>query len=62
LRVENETLSCGTGGCSVVVILSKLFKCSDNKISFKGGELTISWLKEGLFMEGKAKGVFSGSY
>lgn len=66
--VENETLSCGTGVTAVALAIGlQDNKTSGNQvIKTKGGELTVSWNKEGdlfynIWLEGPAEFVFEGS-
>ena len=65
--VENETLSCGTGGVAVALYIFKKKKISDNKIivSTKGGCLSVSFKNDGnsfreIWLKGDINKIFDG--
>lgn len=62
-RGAGYTLACGTGSCASVVagILNNKL---DNKVlvHLRGGDLTIEWNGENVFMTGDALEVFSGQW
>lgn len=62
-RGSGETLACGTGACAACVALCEngfIEKGQDVTIKLKGGELTINYTDETVFMTGNAVTVFSG--
>ncbi len=59
--VEAETLSCGTGSVACAAVSHRLGKTGNIvRVNTKGGELRISLMDEGAFMEGAAERVFEG--
>lgn len=63
-RGTGETLGCGTGCCSALVIGALLGKCdSCVEVSQPGGILYVEWLEDGsVSMRGPAHIVFQGEY
>lgn len=62
-RGAGETLACGTGACASVVAAVLNGYCSKNTpvcVSLLGGDLTITYTDEYIYLEGPAKSVFSG--
>ena len=62
-RGNGETLACGTGACAAVVAAVMCGHCeknSDIKVMLLGGELTIRYTDEGVFMTGPCEKVFEG--
>ena len=62
-RGSGETFACGTGACaSVVAAVENGFfnKGEDVKVKLKGGELTINYTEESVYMTGPAQEVFKG--
>ncbi len=62
-RGSGETLACGTGACAAVVAASLNGYCKKDtpvKVVLKGGELTIQYTDEGVFMTGDCVTVFEG--
>lgn len=63
-RGSGETLACGTGACASVVAATLNGYCEKNqqvKVVLLGGELTIEYTDETVFMTGGAEIVFDGS-
>ncbi len=63
--VENETLSCGTGVTAAAIIAALKGKSSPVRVNTKGGDLEVSFEKEGhtfkdVFLAGPATKVFEG--
>src|SRR3954466_11640674 len=62
-RGAGETLACGTGACAAVVIgIERGLLGSGVEVSFRGGELFVSWAGKGqpVWMTGPAIAVFDG--
>ncbi|ONI41264.1 diaminopimelate epimerase [Candidatus Epulonipiscium fishelsonii] len=62
-RGSGETLACGTGACAVAVAMVLNNKASKNQdiiIHLKGGDLTINYTDETVYMSGSATKVFDG--
>ncbi len=60
-RGSGETLACGTGACAVMVASHKLGYTDDNVVvSLLGGDLTIGYRGDNVFMTGPATSVFEG--
>lgn len=62
-RGSGETLACGTGACAVAVAAVENGFCDKNediKIKLKGGELTIKYTDDTVYMTGCAEKVFEG--
>lgn len=63
-RGSGETLACGTGACASVVAATLNGYCEKNqkvKVVLLGGELTIEYTGQTVFMTGGAEIVFDGS-
>ncbi len=63
-RGSGETLACGTGACATVVaaVLNGYCKMDEDiKVILTGGELTIKYTKDAVFMTGPCKVAFSGT-
>jgi diaminopimelate epimerase len=59
-RGVGETLSCGSGACSVGVVLRDILKMSGNiKTSVKGGDFNLK-LDKKIYLCGKADKIFEG--
>lgn len=63
-RGTGETLGCGTGCCSAVVISHKLGRCSRNvNVEQPGGVLNVLWDEEGnVHMTGPSRVICEGEY
>lgn len=64
-RGSGETWACGTGACAAAVaaVLNGFCKKSkDISVRLRGGELTIRYTDEAVFMTGKATEVFHGEW
>mgnify|MGYP001394477384 CR=1 FL=1 len=62
-RGSGETLACGTGACAsaVAAVLNGYSdKDTDIRVTLLGGELTIRYTDEAVFMTGECKKVFDG--
>jgi len=62
-RGSGETLSCGTGACAsavAAVLCGYADKDTDIKVRLLGGELTIRYTDEAVFMTGECTKVFDG--
>ena len=62
-RGSGETLACGTGACAsaVAAILNgHCDKATEIKVQLPGGELTIEYTDEAIFMTGECEKVFDG--
>lgn len=60
-RGVGETLACGTGACASVVAAKVLGKvCEKVVVELLGGELTVEYRGNLVFMEGPAEKVFEG--
>jgi carbamoyl-phosphate synthase large subunit len=62
-RGSGETLACGTGACAAAVaaVLNGFAeKGKDIHVRLSGGELTINYTDEGVFLTGGCKKVFDG--
>lgn len=63
-RGSGETLACGTGACAAAVAAVLNGYCNkgeDISVKLKGGNLTIKYTEETVFMTGSAVKVFDGS-
>lgn len=63
-RGSGETWACGTGACAVAVAAVLNGLCSKNEeilIHLRGGDLTIRYTDEAVFLTGSATKVFEGS-
>ena len=63
-RGSGETLACGTGACASVVAATLNGYCEKNqqvKVVLLGGDLTIEYTDETVFMTGGAEFVFDGT-
>lgn len=63
-RGSGETLACGTGTCAAAVAAVLNGHCPKNEdilVHLRGGDLTIRWTDETVFMTGPAVTVFEGS-
>lgn len=63
-RGSGETLACGTGACAATVaaVLNGFCPKGENiTIHLRGGDLTICYTDEGVFLSGSATTVFEGS-
>jgi diaminopimelate epimerase len=60
-RGAGETLACGSGACAVAVVahLKGLTERNVN-IYLDGGQLSINWLEDGIWMTGPTSFVFKG--
>ena len=60
-RGAGETLACGSGACAVAVVahLKGLTERNVN-IYLDGGQLSIDWLEDGIWMSGPTSFVFKG--
>lgn len=62
--VENETLACGTGTVAVAMAARKHFpdlaNASEIKINALGGDLSVHFKNNGVWLQGEAKQVFKG--
>lgn len=64
-RGSGETWACGTGACAAAVaaVLNGFCKKDENiSVRLRGGELTIRYTDEAVFMTGKATEVFHGEW
>lgn len=62
-RGSGETLACGTGACAAAVAATLNGYCQkdeDIKVKLKGGELTIKYTHDTVYMSGEAVMVFEG--
>jgi carbamoyl-phosphate synthase large subunit len=62
-RGSGETLACGTGACAAVVasvLNGHCDKGADIRVILTGGELTVRYTDEGVFMTGGCEKVFEG--
>ncbi len=62
-RGSGETLACGTGACAAAVAAVENGFCSKNEdicVHLRGGDLTIRYTEDAVFMTGKAQTVFYG--
>ena len=55
--VEDYTLACGTGSASVALVLKEKGLLSQNRLTVRtpGGDLTVTFQEDGLFLEGPAE-------
>ncbi|MCL2216591.1 MAG: diaminopimelate epimerase [Defluviitaleaceae bacterium] len=63
-RGSGETLACGTGACAAAVAAVKNGHCNKNTdiiVKLSGGELTINYNGDKVFMTGGCKKVFDGT-
>lgn len=64
-RGSGETWACGTGACAAAVAAVLNGFCKKGKdisVRLRGGELTIRYMDEAVFMTGKATEVFHGEW
>lgn len=62
-RGSGETWACGTGACAAAVAACENGYCSkgdDITVKLKGGDLTINYTDETVYMTGEAEKVFDG--
>ena len=62
-RGSGETLACGTGACAAVVAATLNGYCQLNSeviVSLPGGELTIQYTPDNVYMRGPCETVFEG--
>ena len=62
-RGTGETLACGTGACAVAVAAVNLGFCDSQKdilVELRGGNLTINYTHEAVYMTGECVMVFDG--
>ncbi|WP_429143016.1 diaminopimelate epimerase [Anaerotaenia torta] len=62
-RGSGETMSCGTGACAAAVAAVLNGYCdkdSDIRVVLPGGELTVRYTEDAVFMTGDCKKVFDG--
>ena len=62
-RGSGETLACGTGACAAAVASVLNGYCpkgEDVTVKLLGGDLTINYTDEAVFMTGKAVKVYEG--
>ena len=62
-RGSGETWACGTGACAVAtaaVLNGYADRNEDVKVRLRGGDLTIRWTDDTLYMTGPATLVFTG--
>jgi len=62
-RGSGETMACGTGACASAVAAVLNGHCSPEKdiiVELRGGELTIHYTSEAVFMTGDCNRVFDG--
>lgn len=61
-RGAGPTLACGTGACAAAVAaIRRGFVNSSVRVSLPGGDLTIEWKNNHVFMAGPARKVFTGT-
>ena len=63
-RGNGETLACGTGACAAVVSAVENGFCDkgvDVTVKVRGGELTVCYTDETVFLTGNASYIFSGT-
>jgi diaminopimelate epimerase len=61
-RGAGNTMACGTGACSAVIIANTLGKVDKSvTVKARGGDLTIELVKNNVYMTGRAKFICSGS-
>ena len=62
-RGSGETYSCGTGACAAVVAAVENGYCKKNTdilVKLRGGELTVRYTDEAVYLTGNARYVFEG--
>ncbi|MCL1864134.1 MAG: diaminopimelate epimerase [Defluviitaleaceae bacterium] len=62
-RGSGETMACGTGACAVgvaAVLMGYCDKDTDITVRLRGGELTIKYTDEAVYMTGGCEKVFEG--
>ena len=62
-RGTGETYACGTGTCAAVVAMTRLgkFKRGDKvTVKVKGGELTVQYADDTVYLTGDAVEVYKG--
>lgn len=63
-RGSGETMACGTGACAAVVAAVENGICKkdeDVTVKLKGGDLTIRYTDDAVYLTGNAEIVFKGS-
>ena len=63
-RGNGETLACGTGACAAVVAAAENGYCdkgADVTVKVRGGELTVNYTDDAVFLTGNAKSIYSGA-
>jgi len=63
-RGSGETMACGTGACAVgvaAVLMGYCDKDTDITVRLKGGELTIKYTDDAVYMTGGCEKVFEGT-
>jgi carbamoyl-phosphate synthase large subunit len=63
-RGSGETMACGTGACAVAVAAVLMGYCdkdTDILVRLKGGDLTIKYTDEAVYMTGGCEKVFEGT-
>lgn len=63
-RGNGETLACGTGACAAVVAAVENGYCSKGEeitVKVRGGELTVTYTDEAVFLSGNASLVYKGT-
>jgi carbamoyl-phosphate synthase large subunit len=63
-RGSGETMACGTGACAVAVAAVLMGDCdkdTDILVRLKGGDLTIKYTDQAVYMTGGCEKVFEGT-
>lgn len=63
-RGSGETLACGTGACAsavAAVLCGYSDKDTDILLTLRGGELTVRYTEDGVYLTGECKKVFEGT-
>ena len=63
-RGSGETLACGTGACAVgvaAVLNGYCGKDTDIAVHLRGGDLTVRYTDDAVFLSGPATTVFEGT-
>jgi len=64
-RGSGETKACGTGACAAAIAAITTGYCNKNtdiKIDLLGGQLTINYAGETVYMTGEAIKVYEGTF